>query len=195
VDPGGLTGDQRFGAPCVRPCTLAGSAPRESRLEALLPSTAFTDREGRRVDLRPCGDGPVDEELEALVDIYREYPSEDRTMGLPPVGEKRIRAWLETVLEGHCLVAWHDTRPVGLAVLVPDDGRHEFAVFLDSGYQGAGIGTRLTETMLAHGRQVGVEAVWLVVERSNRPAVQLYREVGFVVTDEAGYDLEMSLVL
>jgi ribosomal protein S18 acetylase RimI-like enzyme len=92
------------------------------------------------------------------------------------------------------VLAWHGDRVVGQASLVADrDGTHELAIFLDGDYQGAGIGTRLTETLLSHGRERGVNDVWLLVERDNTPAIRLYREVGFVVTEDDGYDLEMSL--
>lgn len=157
------------------------------------PPLSFGDREGRWIDLRPYGDGPVADERAALVELYLDYDPDDRTLGIPPVTEERIEAWQDAMLAGHCVVAWHDDRAVGQAVLVPDDDDHEFAVFLDGDYQGAGIGTRLTEALLSHGRANGVEDVWLLVERDNEPAIRLYREVGFVVTADTGYDIEMGL--
>lgn len=157
------------------------------------PPLTVHDREDRRIDLRPYGDGPVDDERAALVAMYRDYDPEDRTLGIPPVTPERIDEWQDHILAGHCVVAWHGDRAVGQAVLVPDDGEYEFAIFLDSAYQGAGIGTHLTEAMLSHGRARGVEDVWLLVERDNRPAISLYRDVGFVVTEDTGYDIEMAL--
>lgn len=171
-------------------------SPLESRLTQLVPPTAFTDATGREIELRPYGDGPVGDERDALVALYQRFDSSDRTMGVPPRGEERIREWQDALLEGYCIVAWHDQRAVGQAVLVPDgEGRHELAIFLEHAYQGAGIGTRLTEALLIYGRKRGVESVWLVVERENTPAVQLYRDVGFAVTEESGYDLEMALTM
>jgi ribosomal protein S18 acetylase RimI-like enzyme len=158
------------------------------------PPVRLIDGADRVVDLRRHGEGPVADERAALVDLYRSFDPADRTLGIPPATESRIRGWQDDLLAGHCVLAWHDDRLAGQAALVGDrGGEHELAVFLDSAYQGAGIGTRLTETLLSLGRERGVRDVWLVVERANQPAVQLYRDVGFVVVDEAAGELEMGL--
>jgi ribosomal protein S18 acetylase RimI-like enzyme len=158
------------------------------------PPLRFRDGEDREIALRRYGEGPVADELGALVAMYLAYDSSDRTLGIPPVTAERIREWQAHMLADHCVLAWHGDRVVGQASLVADrDGTHELAIFLDGDYQGAGIGTRLTETLLSHGRERGVNDVWLLVERDNTPAIRLYREVGFVVTEDDGYDLEMSL--
>jgi ribosomal protein S18 acetylase RimI-like enzyme len=158
------------------------------------PPLRFRDAEGREIALRRYGEGPVADELGALVAMYLAYDSSDRTLGIPPVTAERIREWQAHMLADHCVLAWHGDRVVGQASLVADrDGTHELAIFLDGDYQGAGIGTHLTETLLSHGRERGVNDVWLLVERDNTPAIRLYREVGFVVTEDDGYDLEMSL--
>ncbi len=158
------------------------------------PPRSVTDSEGRRIDLLPYGDGPVDDERAALVTMYRGYDPNDRALGIPPVTPERIAEWQDHMLAGHCVLAWHGDRPVGQAVLVPDgDDGHEFAIFLDGAYQGAGIGTRLTEAMLSYGRTHDITDVWLLVERANHAAVSLYRDVGFVVTEDAGYEMEMGL--
>lgn len=157
------------------------------------PPLTIYDHEDRRIDLQPYGDGPVADERAALIAMYRDYDPEDRTLGIPPATPGRIEAWQDQLLAGLCVLAWHGDRPVGQAVLVPDDGQHEFAVFLDGAYQSAGIGTRLTEAVLSYGRAHGVEDVWLLVERENEPAIRLYREVGFVVVEDTGHDLEMGL--
>jgi ribosomal protein S18 acetylase RimI-like enzyme len=158
------------------------------------PPLRFEDGAGRTIDVCRHGEAPVDDELAALVELYRGFPREDRTLGVPPVGEDRIRAWQGRLLVGHCVIAWHGDRAVGQAVLVPDgEGAHEFAVFVHGDYHGAGIGTRLTRAVLADGRDRGVERVWLLVEADNRPAVELYRDVGFLLTDRWGSELEMTL--
>lgn len=158
------------------------------------PPLTVVDAEGRRIALRLYGDGPVEDERAALLDLYLDYDPADRTLGIPPVTAERIEEWQDHMLAGYCVLAWHGDRPAGQAVLVPDgDGAYEFAIFLGGEYQGAGIGTQLTEAMLSHGRAEGVRDVWLLVERGNRPAVRLYRTVGFVVTEDTGYDIEMRL--
>ncbi|WP_255198730.1 GNAT family N-acetyltransferase [Halorarius litoreus] len=160
------------------------------------PPITFFDREGREIRLRTYGSGPVEPELEAIVDMYRTFDPRHRAFGLPPLTEADVRAWQEVILEGHCVLAWHGERVVGQAVLVADrEGNHELAIFLHQDYHGAGIGTRLTEALLSYGRERGVDQVWLVVEGTNRPAVSLYRDVGFAVSDRFGSEVEMSLAM
>lgn len=157
------------------------------------PITVFDDEE-REIRLRVYGDGPVADEFEAIVEMYRTFDPRHRTLGLPPLTEPDIRAWQEAILDGYCVLAWHGERVVGQAVLVADgEENHELAIFLHQDYHGAGIGTRLTEALLSYGREQGVDRVWLLVEGTNRPAVSLYRDVGFAVSGRFGPEVEMSL--
>jgi ribosomal protein S18 acetylase RimI-like enzyme len=160
------------------------------------PPLSFFDQQGRDIALRVFGDGPIHDEREALVEMYLDYEPRHRSLGIPPVGEAAIREWLDAILDGYCVLAWDDDRVVGQAVLVNGDEKgYELAIFVHPDYHGAGIGTRLTEALLSYGREQGVRAVWLLVERENDLAVNLYREVGFVVTDDQGPDVEMGVDL
>jgi ribosomal protein S18 acetylase RimI-like enzyme len=159
------------------------------------PPETVTDREGREVELRVY-DG-TDEELESLVAMYEEFDPADRAQGIPPTGERRIRSWLERVLDAEChnVVAWHDETAAGHATLVPDEDAYELAIFVHQRYQEAGIGTALLENLLGHGAERGVQRVWLTVERWNKPAVSLYRKVGFETSNAESFELEMSILL
>ncbi|MFB6169573.1 MAG: N-acetyltransferase family protein [Haloarculaceae archaeon] len=160
------------------------------------PPTTFTDHHGRSIALRRFGEGPVEDEFEALVAFYLDFPPADRSLGVPPVGEARIRRWLETLADARCLLAWHEDRPVGQAVLVDVEGSTaELAIFVGPAFQHAGVGTHLLGSLLAHGRETGVERVWLLVESENRPAVNLYLDFGFAVVRHRGLALEMEVEL
>jgi GNAT superfamily N-acetyltransferase len=163
------------------------------------PAGPFPTPPGRFVDGR---ERPIDVErfeadhLEGLVAMYASFDPDDRAQGLPPTGEDRIREWLETVREGLNLVARHEDRVVGHAMLVPDsDASHELAIFVLQAYQSAGIGSALIEHLLGAGAADGVERVWLSVERWNEPARRLYESVGFERTDGSSFELEMTLRL
>lgn len=154
------------------------------------PPREFEDQEGRRITVRRYDDG-----LETLVEMYREFNPEDRAQGIPPAKEPQIRTWLEELLSADCVnvVAWHEDRPTGHAILVPDgEGASELAIFVLREYQGAGIGTELLESLLGAGRKKGIGHVWLTVERWNSPAVALYQKVGFVSTENGNFELEMA---
>lgn len=154
------------------------------------PPRSFVDGDGREIDVRR-----YDDDFEALVDMYLAFDPEDRAQGIPPIDEEGIRRWLEDLLCQECLnvVAWHGDDAVGHAMLVPDrHGASELAIFVLREYQEAGIGTQLIEGLLGAGRRAGLDRVWLTVERWNRPAIALYRKVGFESSVDEGFELEMA---
>lgn len=156
------------------------------------PPRAFTDPRGRRIELRAYGG-----EREPLLAMHRGVDPSDRAFGCPPPSEERLRAWIGTLVDrGHNVLAWHAHRVVGHATLAPESVEvAELAVFVAGDYQGAGIGTRLVETLLGLGRSRGVRRVWLLVERSNPAARGLYRKVGFETEAVDRTELRMALRL
>ena len=162
------------------------------------PPRSFEDADEREIRVHTYGEGPVDDESEALVKMYVGFDPEDRAQGIPPTGEESVRTWLESILASGCVnvVAWHENRAIGHATLVPDGAdAYELAIFVLAGYQGAGIGTRLIEALLGAGREEGIDRVWLTVERWNTPAVNLYRKVGFEPAGNGSFEMEMSTLL
>jgi GNAT superfamily N-acetyltransferase len=167
---------------------MAGSAPEtdDDSVDAddqfPRPPGTFTDGEGRRIAVR----GLVDGDRSALVDFYDAFDPDDRAQGLPPRTTSAIESWLADICEeGVHAVAHHDERAVGHACLVPTrDARHELAIFVASGYQHAGIGTRLLRYLLGQGAASGVTRVWLVVSPRNTVARRLYESAGFARTGE-----------
>jgi|GEM_PF-89229 len=156
------------------------------------PPVTTTDREDREIQLRVfTGD---DGELEAAVQMYEGFDAADRAQGIPPGSERRVREWLDTITGERChnVFAWDGETVAGHATLVPDDDAHELAIFVDQAYQGAGIGTALIRALLGYGARVGIEHVWLTVERWNRAAVALYEKVGFETASAESFELEMA---
>lgn len=154
------------------------------------PPRAFTDDEGRTVRVGGLSD------REALVTMYLAFDPADRAQGVPPTEESAIREWLDRVTgEGTLnVVARHDGRTVGHATLV-GDVVYELAIFVVRSHQGAGVGTELLATTLGAAGEAGIEQVWLSVERWNRPAIALYRTVGFEHVDNPDFGMEMTLRL
>jgi RimJ/RimL family protein N-acetyltransferase len=157
------------------------------------PPVAFTDREGRDVEVRE-----YDGEYETVVEMYVAFEPADRAQGIPPSDEEDIRRWLDVLLDdpGVNVVAWHGDRVVGHATLVPDEqGAYELAIFVQNKFQEAGIGTQLMRALLGAGQEEGIERVWLTVERWNHAAIHLYEKIGFEASDPEGFELEMSATL
>lgn len=160
------------------------------------PPRTVVDALGRYMDFRLYGNGPVDDEYEALVGMYLDFAPEHRSLGLPPITESRIREWVDVLVAGDSALAWDEARVAGQATLLESgESECEMSIFLHQAYQGAGIGTFLTETLLGHAKQQGVGRVWVLVERANYRAVNLYRDVGFSVTENHGADVEMAIDL
>jgi ribosomal protein S18 acetylase RimI-like enzyme len=163
------------------------------------PPVSFTDGEGRDIEVRDFdGENAGGAEFDALVEMYDDFDPADRAQGVPPVGEDRVRDWLDTLLEqdGFDVVAWHGDEVAGHATLVPDDeSTYELAIFVHQSFQGAGIGTKVIEALLGHAQAEGAEFVWLSVERWNRPAVALYEKVGFETASAESFEMEMAIRL
>lgn len=149
------------------------------------------DAAGRTVEIGVYGGD--DREYESLVAMYASFDPASRAQGIPPLGESNVRDWLDDfLLVGEGVTARDGPTVVGHAVLVPRSaGGHELAVFVDADYRGAGVGSALLDALLAHGSDRGVEAVWLVVEASNRVAQSLYESAGFEVESRHGFEIEM----
>ena len=164
------------------------------------PPHPFEDKEGRELTVRRYGDpeAPVDDEHEALVEMYVAFDPEDRAQGIPPVRTDAIEEWLDALFCDDCLnvLAHHGDEPVGHATLVPDRGdTYELAIFVLHTHQGAGIGTTLIEHLLGHAQEQGIGKVWLTVERWNDPAISLYEKVGFELSSSESFELEMAIRL
>ncbi|WP_049921794.1 GNAT family N-acetyltransferase [Halopiger djelfimassiliensis] len=170
------------------------------------PATEFEDRDGRQIVIE-APDAFVADALEDVVEMYVRFDPTDRAQGIPPTGEDRIRNWLETIAEDSInVVARHEGAVIGHAMLVPDtddpssvthngDIEWELAIFVLQDYQRAGIGTKLLEHLLGHASDVGIDRVWLTVERWNNPAIALYKRVGFETTGSESFEQEMTIRL
>ncbi len=166
------------------------------------PPATIYDKTDREIEIRPIG--PAD--LDALAEMYIEFDPADRAQGIPPTGEKRIRQWLEPLLEGMNIAAWHEDAIVGHATLVPDtpdpdslesndEVDWELAIFVLQDYQEAGIGTQLLKQLLGYASEQGLKRVWLTVERWNAPAIALYENVGFELSGAESFEQVMSIRL
>jgi len=174
------------GAERVYPDSPAGPFPG--------PPRTLEDEQARTITFRTAGG----DDLEAVVEMYLDFDPADRAQGVPPSGPDRIRSWVEDLLEaGVNVVAIHDDRVVGHAVLVPDEvgDAYELAIFVLQDYQGADIGTELLGTLLGRGASEGIERAWLTVEPWNHAAIHIYEKLGFEPCGTGSFDREYSILL
>lgn len=182
VDASDPAGDDAAGRPARRrwwqprpPLRFLSAVARRMRASSVL--ARHSDRRGRRVLLVRAGDV----HREALLQMYREFLPIERTMGLPPVSEVALRAWVDAMLGADLgIVARVQGRAVGHVMLLADgDGAGELVVLVHPVFRGAHIGCLLVTTALEQARRRGFSRVWVVVEPWNLPAVRLYAHAGF----------------
>lgn len=168
------------------------SRVRTRRIRPTDPPLRFADDRGRSVLIRPYSD----DDFEGLVETYDDFDPGLRAQGVPPIGTRAVREWLEGLAEGVNAVAIVDDRPIGQVSFVPDGtGRHELAIFVHQDYQRAGIGSELLAVGMGHAAQQGVEYVWLSVERNKGHLLRLYSRAGFSAVNPLGFTPRMSRYL
>lgn len=97
-----------------------------------------------------------------------------------PWSERNFRALLDQ--PGYLyLVAETDDRVVGICGMMTLCGEGDIdKVLVDSHYRGQGIGKTLLRELLLQGQQQDIRDFTLEVRVSNLPAIELYRQAGFV---------------
>jgi len=88
--------------------------------------------------------------------------------------------------KGLSLVAVHDGRIVGIAGIHTPSlprmrGIGDMMIYLHQDFHGAGLGTAMTEKLLALAKNKGLHRVGLEVVEDNRAAVHLYEKCGFTI--------------
>ena len=164
-------------------------------LAGVLPATV-RDKENRVSAVRPYRP----DDRESLERFYTCYSPKREAQGLPPEGAHRIARWLDSILgQGTHLLVEHEGRLVGHAMLIPTDrpGVSEYAIFLEEGARGQGLGTEVNILSAEVARTLRIDRLWLSVEPRNRRAVRSYEKAGFRFRPETVFtpEVEMELVL
>jgi len=163
--------------------------PRDRALLAIAPYPAelaaeWLSRDGRRVLVRPVRP----EDAEAHRAFFVRLPPEDvryrffaPLQDLPP--ELTARLTQIDYDREMAFVAVHDGRTVGVARLVRDPGREagEFALVVEPGWKGQGLGRHLMERLFAWARQAGLREVVGEVLADNAPMLGFVRSLGFSI--------------
>jgi GNAT superfamily N-acetyltransferase len=121
---------------------------------------------------------------EALRAMYQTFEPRPASLGLPP--RARIDEWLDRLASSVNFQALVDGKVVGHAVLCPENGTGEVAVFVHQDYRGRGIGRQLLTTLVEEGRRLGLRRIWGMTELDNVPMLALAHAVGFVPDSDPG---------
>jgi GNAT superfamily N-acetyltransferase len=121
-----------------------------------------------------------------LVEMYLGLAPADRTMGLPPATESRLRSWLVRFIEdGWSLVAEMESSIVGHTGVTPADASEpHLVVFVANDARSRGIGSELLRHLIAYAADSGHDAPTLTVAADNDAAVTVYDNLGFDVVEQ-----------
>lgn len=111
--------------------------------------------------------------LEWIAEQFGVEPEDERVLGDPQ----------GSILDhgGTILIALLDGVPVGTVSLIPRHGMVELSkMAVTARARGLGIGRRLAEAILAEARRQGFRRIDLFSQTELRPALALYRSLGFV---------------
>lgn len=162
-------------------------------MTAPIEEPVVVDLEDEQVSIAPFRP----DQRDALLRMYRDYPPEHRSLGLPRLLEPQLNEWLTRVLdEGENFVATLDDTVVGHAVYAPADAEEaDFVIFVDPAYHGRGIGTQLLRYAIRHAGRSGVDRIVSHVEPANERALHVYDKVGFERLDDEGLVVTVGIDL
>jgi ribosomal-protein-alanine N-acetyltransferase len=131
---------------------------------------------------RPFVDGALPEESEALAEIHRNafrrtWSAHDFTTMMTDPSIFMLALRLQPVVGVRRLAGF-------VTVRFAADEAEILTVAVDSRYRGRGYGRLLMEDVIRRLYRERIAALFLEVDRTNRPAVRLYQRLGFKVAGE-----------
>jgi len=136
-------------------------------------------KHGPELVIRPLRHGDT-ATVRAIFERLREDSRRARFNGPKPrPGEEELRALAAVDATHHALVAYvdGDPEPVAIARLVRSGASAEIAFEVADAYQGRGIGSALTQELVADACAAGVVEVTALVRSDNRAALTLLSRV------------------
>lgn len=153
----------------------------------------FFDREGQPYLIRLAAQS----DRAALISMYEDLESADRSMGIPPTEPEAIERWVDSLLErGWHLIVSDGTNIVGHVGVVPaHESAPEVLIFVHQEYQCRGIGTELLKQTIAYARESEHAALKATIPSRKRQAIRVKQNLSFEITERYRGELELELSL
>jgi GNAT superfamily N-acetyltransferase len=116
--------------------------------------------------------------------MYQTFEPRPASLGLPP--RVKIDEWLDRLAPSVNYVALVGGKLVGHAILCPENGTGEVAIFVHQDYRGQGIGRKLLSTLVEEGQRLNLRRLWGMTELDNVPMLALAHALGFVPDADPG---------
>ena len=161
-------------------------------------SRSIRPRGGPALTVRPLRNGDADTVLAVFARLGERSRRARFNGPKPKLTDADLRHLAAVDGNRHVLVAWvdGDPRPVALARLVRDGGTAELAFEVADEHQRRGIGSALTELLLADARAAGITEVTALVSSDNPAALALLRRlVGRLDVRYEGSELSVRAAL
>jgi len=131
---------------------------------------------------------PADRDL--LLAFYSAFEPRPASLGLPPA--HNLEAWIDRLAPQPSFLAFHGGYLAGHAILYPENGTAEVAVFIHQDYRCRGIGRKLLLEVIEEARRRGLRRIWGATELDNFPMLRLAYSLGFV-REEGSYKFLLDL--
>jgi RimJ/RimL family protein N-acetyltransferase len=150
------------------------------------------DKLGEPFSIKYCS---IDD-FHIVLEMYNAHMPEPVAQGLPPFNQKVRRKWISGLLNSASnFVALKEEIVIGHAALIPGERGNdsEYLIFVANPHRKRGLATVLTSRTIDHGRELGLDIIWLTVESDNFRAIKLYRKMGFEFCDRGLSERKMAL--
>ena len=121
-----------------------------------------------------------------LVHLFSTMSEKALEWGMPPYTKETIDRWLSNFERSIPLVAICEDRIVGFAGIFKhahprEKGIADFGIYLHQDFHNVGLGTMMSNTILAIAEEQRLHRIYLHVVEDNKAAVNLYKKIGFVI--------------
>jgi ribosomal protein S18 acetylase RimI-like enzyme len=146
----------------------------------------FVTKKGRKIEIRE----PNEKDYIGLKSFFNSLVRENTFILKNRVVDDEtelnvVRKWLDEMKrkERVVLIALHNSLVVGWCSLKRKKFKQkyvgEIGISVRKGYREEGIGRKLMEEVIKLGKRIGIRLVILEVFKINKPAISLYKELGF----------------